>query len=211
MSITTWNWAQFKGSPECLKWNRRDLLILEEVLQLVPGRRSVVQAGGNLGLFPKRLAQEFAAVYTFEPDPELFRIMLQNAPEPNIVRMQAAVGDKPGRVRMQRGNIKPHGNPHEGTTHVAGEGIIPMMKIDDLCLPDVDLIYLDIEGHEPLALKGAVETIEFSKPVIVLEINANLSRIGSSEAELHSQLIALGYGHSHTIVSDAVFIHRSKL
>ena len=49
----------FKGSGTALKLNRRDLPELEQVIALTPQHRVAVQAGGNLGLWPKRLAQDF--------------------------------------------------------------------------------------------------------------------------------------------------------
>jgi hypothetical protein len=56
-----------------------------------------------------------------------------------------------------------------GNQRVSGVGPIPTMRIDDLALPRCDLIYLDVEGEELNALKGAMETIERCKPVIVYE------------------------------------------
>ena len=87
-----WEWSRFQGSKTQLRLLHRDLHCLGKVLRLVPGRDVAVQAGGNLGLWPKRLAQEFRRVITFEPDPDNFAMLRHNAPERNIEAYQAALG-----------------------------------------------------------------------------------------------------------------------
>jgi FkbM family methyltransferase len=203
-----WNWDQFLGSKECLKWNKKDLTSLDTVLKLVEGRTAVIQAGGNLGIFPKRLAQEFRAVYTFEPDPKLFRIMIENAPENNIIRLQAALGYKRSSVKTYQRDIVRAGQPvrtHEGVTNIEPGGIIPTLLIDDLGLDTVDLIYLDIEGSELDALMGASHTLSVSSPVVVCEMNSNAKRFGHTGQDLIHYLVNHGYRATHRLRSDVVF------
>ncbi len=44
-------------------------------------RRTAVQAGGNIGLWPRRLAQSFENVITFEPDAISIECLRQNVPD----------------------------------------------------------------------------------------------------------------------------------
>lgn len=210
MNYAGWDWGRFAGSRDGLRYNRRDLESLERVLSVTPGRTAAVQAGGNLGIFPKRLSSEFAAVYTFEPDPECFAMMLRNAPEPNIVKIQAALGAERGQVAIshERRDDKPV--RHEGTRHVAGPGIIPTLRIDDLGLPVCDLIYLDIEGQEHAALRGAVETITRCRPVLAIEINKNLRYVGLTEDDVHTQIRMLEYRHVAKLHSDHLYVPRER-
>jgi FkbM family methyltransferase len=195
-----------RGSAEALKYARRELTNLETVLTIVPGRTAVVQAGGNLGVFPKRLASEFATVYTFEPASDLFALMQTNAPEPNIVRFQAALGDRRELVSTSRVRRDGKPNAHEGITHTVPGGSIPTLLIDDLALPVCDLIYLDIEGAELAALRGAVDTIARCRPVIAVEINKNLAYVGLSESEVTGFVTSQGYRHAMSVGSDQVFV-----
>jgi FkbM family methyltransferase len=201
-----WNWGAFRGSQEALRYNRRDLETVNEVLGMVPGRTAVVQAGANLGIFPKWLARQFATVYTFEPDPALFAMAIGNAPEQNIVWFQAALGDKRELVAMshQRRDGKP--NNHEGITHVSGAGNIPTLRIDDLGLPVCDLIYLDLEGWELYALRGAAETIARCRPVLVVEINKSLGFVGISKDEVRGTILAHGYRFLKKMHSDEIYL-----
>jgi len=202
----SWDWSSFIGDPECIKWSRRDLESLEAALKLLPGRTAAVQAGGNVGLFPKRLAEEFTTVYTFEPDRTLFDAMVHNAPATNIVMMQAALGyeRKPVRLECTRrdGSKKP---VHAGLTHVAGDGVVPILRIDDLALPDCDLIYLDVEGWELQALLGAHFTIRTCRPVIAVEINKGIQYAGSSPEELRQLICGYGYSLAIKMHSDEIY------
>lgn len=203
----SWNWSAFIGDPQCLKWARRDLETLEAALKLFTGRTAAIQAGGNLGIFPKRLAEDFETVYTFEPAAHLFSALVHNASERNIIKLQAVAGfdRQPVALSRQRrdGSSRPE---HDGLTHVAGSGVIPSLRIDDLGLQVCDLIYLDVEGWELNALRGAVETIRRCRPVIAVEINRGIEFTGASADELRSFIISHGYIQAFKMHSDEVFI-----
>lgn len=202
-----WPWARMRGSAACLKWGFRDLQNLEQTLKLLPGRRVAVQAGGNLGLFPKRLAEEFETVYTFEPEPSLYKRLVLNAPEKNIIALPVALGCSHEGVSLKRNRRDGSGKPtHEGLTYVAGPGDIKQMMIDDLPLRACDLIYLDIEGYEFNALRGAVRTIREFKPVLAVEINRNASFAGVDQFALRDWIKAQGYRFEFKVNSDEVFV-----
>jgi FkbM family methyltransferase len=201
-----WRWNSFMGSAACLKWARRDLATLAATLAHVPGRTAAVQAGGNLGLFPKYLAREFETVYTFEPDPHLFCFLMLNAPESNIVKLQAAVGFERAPISVECTRRDNSGRAvHEGLTHVSGRGTLPCLRIDDLALPVCDLIYLDVEGWEYFALEGAAETITRCRPVIGVEINRNIAYSGKTAAQLRALITSHGYAHKLTMHSDEIY------
>ncbi len=203
----TWDWAAFKGSGTALKLNRRDLPELEHVIALTPGRAVALQAGGNLGLWPKRLAQDFQTVYTFEPAADLFAILQKNAPEQNIVKFQAALGERHELVHMSRerrdGKTRP---PHEGITHVDGPGTIPTLRIDDLELPVCNLLCLDLEGWELFALRGAAATIHRCLPVICVEINEHIGHVGLTQQDVRDFLTSLRYRQHLRFVADDVWV-----
>jgi FkbM family methyltransferase len=206
MSTLRWDWSKFEGSELCLKWALRDLETLVLALQLVPRRRACIQAGGNLGIFPKRLAAEFDIVYSFEPDERLYGMMCRNAPESNIFKIRAALGADNAPVRMQCSRRDDSGRPvHEGLTHVAGPGDVPCFRIDDMNLSVCDLIYLDIEGWEYFALQGALKTIQRCRPVIGVEINRNIEYSGHTADELRALIKAQGYARELVSHSDEIY------
>ena len=177
-----------------------DLTGIEKVLPLVGGNSVCVQAGGNCGVWPKELSRHFATVYTFEPDWANFQCLVRNCDERNIVKMQAALG-------VPRGPIRLLGRDENcGAHYVGGHGVIPVISVDSLYLTACDLIYLDIEGYEPLALQGAEQTIEKYRPVIALENKGHTDRYGVSQAGLEQLMQRFGYARIGTYKRD-VFYH----
>lgn len=124
----------------------------------------VVQAGGNWGYWPRRLADTFSLVYTFEPDHACFTCLTANTSNyPNVVRFQAALGSDRGCVNITQDEDT------TGNGRVDGAGHYPTLRIDDLALGGCDLIYLDVEGRELAAIYGALETVRDFRPWIIFE------------------------------------------
>lgn len=196
----------YVGGQVALKYAVRDLPNLEQVIALTPRCRLCVQAGGNLGVWPKRLAQAFETVITFEPAAENFAALCQNAPEPNIVKIQAAIGAQAGLVGLSR--VRRDGKPHshEGITHIDGPGSVPVLRLDDLGLPVCDLLYLDIEGYELYALQGAAATIARCRPVIATEINKSAAFFGLTPEDVQAEVIRHGYREQAVYGRDHVFV-----
>jgi len=181
--------------------------IPEKVSQYVgkKNRKVIIQAGGNAGFYPKKYADLFETVYTFEPDWLNFYCLNLNVPNSNVIKSQACLGNEHKLVSL---NVK---EVNRGKNFVSGGGIYPVYKIDDLNLNQCSAIQLDIEGFEYYALLGGIETIKKYKPVIVLEIwdqldNRYEKHINSSTYKL---LESLGYEHVDSFYdSDKVFVNK---
>lgn len=204
--MSAWQWDAFHGSAEALRYNRRDLAVLDRCVARARDRRIALQAGGNLGIFPKRLAATFETVYTFEPAPDLFAAMMHNAPEPNIIRFQAALGNTRRLVGLSRQRRDGRRNNHEGITHVSGTGVIPTLQIDDLGLPVCDFLQLDLEGWELYALMGGLDTIHRCRPALVVEINKNQGFVGIQPDYLRDVVKSLGYRFVERLMSDELYV-----
>lgn len=207
-----WDWKGMVGSAACIKWGFRDLENLDVVLKMFTGRTRAVQAGGNIGLFPKRLAEEFAEVVTFEPDENLYNALRINAPERNIKAYRCAVGEASGGVKLSSERRDSSGRAsHEGLTHICDAGDIPMVTIDSFEYKECDLIYLDIEGYEIHALRGAVRTIERCRPAICVEINRNIEYYGATADELRTFITSFDYVAVDARNSDEAFLPREMV
>ena len=111
----------------------------ETVERLVPKKGVVIQAGGNLGMYPRLYADMFETVYTFEPDPHNFFFLATNCQKDNIIKMQAALGYNRSLVSVIKPLPQNLGmNKVEETT----TGNIPTLGIDDLGLRTIDLIQI---------------------------------------------------------------------
>lgn len=175
---------------------------LERVYSHCRGFNVAVQAGGNCGVWPLAMADRFATVYTFEPDPLNFYCLCRNAPNGNVVKFNAAIGFERGLIDLDRSERR-----NCGAFHIGGSGTIPTLRIDDLALKECDLIYLDIEGFEFAALHGAADTIIRCRPVVAIEEKGLSERYGVARGKAESWLQdALNYRVADHIGRDVILV-----
>lgn len=194
-------WYVPESDQVCLEIVLREVADLEVILPHCRQFRRVVQAGGNVGIWPKALADKFDIVHTFEPDEANFAALERNTSNRiNIIRTNAALGDC-----VDTGSMD-HIDPGNIGAHQVAEGndfeIIPL---DDYVYEDVDLLQLDVEGFEHFALMGARHTIEICSPVICLELKGLGRRYGVEDSETLELLKALGYKEKTRIHRDVIF------
>lgn len=172
---------------------------IDDAVRFVTRRNVCVQAGGNCGIWVVRFAELFGHVYTFEPDRDNYWCLERNCQAPNVTMFNAALGHEPGAIRMegQRDNC--------GALYIAPGGEIPVMTIDSLSLEACDLIYLDIEGYEFLALQGAAQTIARHRPVIAIENKGLSERYGKTAQAVERFICTLGYEVAARIRRDVIF------
>ena len=190
---TRWAWPE--RNTRMLECFGSDASGVNAAIDLLPFiRGSCVQAGGCMGIWPLRLAQIYTTVYTFEPQPESFHCLRDNTREvANIRAFPAALGDERGFVGMMHRE-----DDNYGAAYVApfDHAVVEMKRIDDLGLDDCGLIYLDVEGYESKAIRGAVETIERCKPAIGVEVKL--------DADVVPLLQSMGYRIHHRTNLDVI-------
>lgn len=180
-----------------------DYTILKMAMEHTTTRRSVIQAGGACGTFPNWLSQGFERVYTFEPDPENFTCLAANCQQKNVIKFQCALGAEARGVSLS--NDKPS---NAGMHHIGSGDDVRMLAGDDLELTDVDLIQLDVEGAEFMALHGLTRTIERSHPVVVIEQKLS-ERYGVTPEQVIDYLASLHYQQVGSYARDLIFKRKS--
>jgi FkbM family methyltransferase len=161
---------------------------LPRALARLPKARSCVQAGGHIGIYPRLLSPVFERVYTFEPEAQNFSCLVKNnESDGKIFPMRAFLG-------AERGGRAIRQHPKSSGGHSLGDvGAIPMFPIDDLNLQDCDALFLDVEGTEYDALRGAFATIKRCKPMLVLEENKKMHSRGRVAGDLENLVAPFGY------------------
>jgi len=161
-------------------------------------KRSVcVQAGSYVGLWPKRLAKSFALVWTFEVMPGCFEAARRNLEScSNVFLSNWGLGSTHGITAP----LLPKGTAGSWRIDPEGQLSANLTCIDKLPLKSCDAIFLDIEGYEVEALKGAKETIAKYRPVIHVE------ELPRSKEAIQRHLRELGYKEFARIHADAVYV-----
>jgi FkbM family methyltransferase len=163
--------------------------------------RTVIQAGGNVGVYPATMAEQFERVITVEPDTANFQALILNVTNiKNIDFAQAAFGDKEGTASVD------HVYPENIGAHQLKAGNdVRVIPIDFFEVHDCDFIQLDIEGYEHLALLGAEQTIKKTYPVITLELKGLGTRYGYSDEDTIELLASWGYEIVGRVNRDVIF------
>jgi FkbM family methyltransferase len=172
------------------RFERDDLAVLDDFLAPFRERFSsstALDIGANIGNHSLFFANRFAAVHSFEPNPRTFGVLSVNAQLAlNISVHNLALGDMRGVLPLKFDPL----NVGEATL-IAAEDATPsdrcdviVERLDDLAsgLGDVALIKIDVEGFEASVLRGALETLQRSQPIVVFEQNVGAFVNGRSEA-----------------------------
>lgn len=177
--------------------------------------RTCVQAGGAFGLYPRRLADHFEKVMTFEPLLANLQCLAANigSNRPNITVATNALWHEPAQLQMMYSKkVKNSYGAHHVSTRGRGLGeMVSAFPLDDWTLEEVDLIWLDVEGSELWALHGAIDTIRANNPVIVIEEAKHLPQHKELGVRLDSAsnwLTKNGYKQYGRTHGDLVFIPR---
>jgi FkbM family methyltransferase len=185
----------------------KEMDLIDIIRPYLKKKGTMVQAGGNCGLFIEPFVLEFENVYTFEPDPINFYCLTMNLPYPNIFKYQACLGHEHKLVPMNDSQTC-------GATHIDNNNInptTPMLRIDDLNLQSCDLIQLDTEGFEYYGLIGGLETIRRFKPVLCIEMNSPWARRYGVELSQIDKLLCddLGYVIKEKHSADVIYVCES--
>lgn len=136
---------------------------LEAALGHVRKWRAAVDVGAHCGLWSMHLVKRFQLVHAFEPVAAHRACFEKNVPGERALLYGCALGAKDGGVSIRTAPTS------SGDSWVEGSGDIPMKRLDEYDLADVDFIKLDCEGYELLALQGAEETLKRCRPCVIVE------------------------------------------
>lgn len=203
----TWEWpeADTKCRAVSFDWSSD----LQQVYRHVSKFDVVIQAGGNMGVWPWVMAKTFGQVHSFEADPSIYPYLMKNTEGvKNITATLAALWD----TNDETVSMKYETPDNLGAQYIKfAPGEVKTLKIDtfmrwhksvDAC----DLIYLDIEGAEMGALRGAVETIQKFKPTIVVEDKGLSLRYGTARGDIGKWLAQeFGYEHAAKVHRDVIY------
>jgi len=177
------------------QYEPRSVELLKRIIR--PGMKCI-DAGAHIGFYTCLLASlvgETGKVYAFEPMPSHFELLLKNIEENQLQEMvkayNLACSDVHGDLKVSK----------ISNMFVVGQvGSAEQIIVQKVCLADliedtVDLVKLDVEGHEPAVIRGMMSIISKNKPILLSEINEYWLRScsHSSGSEYVGLLTSLGY------------------
>ena len=150
---------------------------------------TVVDIGAHIGYFTRLLSKAVGPegrVFAFEPEPENFSLLSLNTKDrPNVRCISAAVSEGGGSavLHVVAGSTGCHSLIGEGGTPLT----VSTVSLDEFLAREragaVGVIKMDIEGAEPLALKGMRGLISRGQVALVMEFNPAALRSGGTAPE----------------------------
>jgi FkbM family methyltransferase len=189
---------------------------LEAALAFVPkDRRSIaVDGGAHVGSWTFAMAEAgFNAVWSFEPAPDTFECLMENAKEWQSEHQhlrtflnlnRCALGAETGKSGMADDGKYAGGNT--GGRHLKGDGDINVRPLDVYNMGALDFLKLDLEGFEVFALRGARSTLLKHRPVVMIEDKYRMAhRYNLKPGAACEYLLELGMEECGHVGADRIF------
>ena len=143
------------------------------VAGLLKKSRRFLDIGSNIGIYSFHFKDTFTKIDAFEP---LKEITYRLTPFQNKFFQihHVAMSSKKGRLSLyipcnNGRQLTPLGSL-EKRMGECEERLIDVNTIDSYCYSDVDLVKIDVEGHEQSVILGAVKTLQRTMPILIVEI-----------------------------------------
>src|ERR1051325_172065 len=156
-------------------WEENETKFLAAILK--PGM-VFLDIGANIGyftLFGSELVGTFGKVIAFEPEPSRFSLLTANArqsPCKNIQSVNKAVSNTTGGAALFLASAKNPGDHRLFDTPDLRDSVeIQTIRLDDFFVEGqeaVDVIKMDIQGAEMLALQGMARVVDRNKSITIL-------------------------------------------
>lgn len=184
------NWVKQSGRLD------HDQNMLPLVIPFIKPGSIVIDAGAFIGDHTIAYAEAAGLdglVFAFEPSKEAFKCLERNLQRmPNTTCFNKGLGSK----TETKGIEKVPGNL--GMNHISEGSGVSVVSIDELDMFGIDFIKIDCEGYELEILKGAKDTIEKFRPVMLIEVNKSaLKRQGLKEKDIFQFLEKAGYEYKN--------------
>lgn len=164
---------------------------LEEEMLVLPAltsaRGAAVDIGANRGYYSYFMCKLFAHVWAFEPNPAVTSAIAYY-PHENLTLYDCALSSSPGSLNLYIPIVS--GIHYDGWASFDRDNLpvaddfevrsVAVRTLDEIDIPDVSLIKIDVEGHEMDVLAGARKTIARDRPAIIAEVK-NQSREAATQ------------------------------
>lgn len=169
-------------------------------------RKQAVDIGAHIGLWTRRMANDFESVLAIEPESENFECLSKNTSHyKNVTCIRLALGSSSGFCTMQNPSKDNSGAWELMHCEPKTENAIPLRRLDDLLpLLTPSLIKVDCQGLDFEILCGSALTLSLWHPVVVAEVRVK----GIEKSEIGDFLKGLGYAPGAFRNKDQVFIFR---
>tara|TARA_B110000008_G_C16962062_1_gene560554 strand:- start:1833 stop:2705 length:873 start_codon:yes stop_codon:yes gene_type:complete len=178
------------------------------ISKIINKKSNVVDIGANIGNHSLAFSKIAKRVYSFEAHPKTFQILKFNCMNDQKVKLfNIGVSNKKGNLFFK--NTKSY-NVGGRNLNYSGSIKSHINKLDNLINPKekIDLIKIDIEGHEYQALRGMSKILSNNKSFLVIEFCENSISI---RRKIINFLISQGYLNAYLFVNNKNIFKKNYL
>lgn len=142
---------------------------------------TILDIGANIGCTSILFGDLAKKVYAFEPSPTTFAFLeknISNSGKKNIFLQNIGIGAESIETNLtfdpsNRSSAFISNQIHPFKGHTVEKIIVQQLDkiINTLGINNIDFIKIDVEGFEGSVIRGAIKTLLYEKPLVVLELN----------------------------------------
>ncbi len=208
-----WRWLvstrQRAKHPELWELYLEEKRLPAVLKRLLKPTSCAVDVGAHIGSFLSLLVRYAPQGHHTAIEPSVTKSRWLKRRFPTVAVIPVAVSDKNGKAVFEEDHARP------GYSRLQGETVrrnvscyeVETRRMDDLSIKRADLLKLDVEGAELLALRGATQLIHSWRPAILFECGSEYAPNKTNRSELYHHITAvIGYD----IYSFTDFLYREK-
>ncbi len=174
------------------------------ISKLLTNNRRFLDIGANVGIYSFYFRSCFKNIDSFEPISEItYRLKSLQAPHIHIHNI--ALSNRRGHIDFYIPVINGVTTPARASIETRDsqniKRIVKIRTVDSYDFDDIDLIKIDVEGHEESVIKGAQNSIKKTLPIILVEIEQR--HINKNICEIYKEILDMNY--------DGFFLDNGKL
>lgn len=163
-----------------------------------PRCRRILDVGANIGIWTYGFSRYADKVEAFEPIADCTRMLAAYARSAGKITIHnVALSDLEGCANLYVPQMAGAGR-NVGLASFTDPGgdrevvSVPIRTLDSYAFKEVDILKIDVEGHELAVLRGGAETIARERPLLLIEIEQRHLK-DSDINRVFRQVLAMGY------------------
>lgn len=163
-----------------------------------------LDVGANIGLFTVHAAKRGATVISVEPKPSNTRLLLENARRNDVsVELHPLGASRESGYAVLQLSENANAGIRQLEATSLGDEVIATQKLDTIVGERlINVLKIDIEGHEYAAMLGANSILSQSQPTIITEYSDEFQRLGSGVDGMQYLKLMESYGYRFSLLGE---------
>lgn len=146
----------------------------DAILKHIPNKRTFVDVGANIGIWSYPMIGKFEKIIGYEPSKQNIECLRKNVGNGIEIRTKA-VANFTGEADFHQAG-KNCGDGKLCRPGIPSMYTVPVVKLDDEEISNIDLIKIDVQGWELEVLQGSTKILQKDRPWVIFEVNQDIDQ-----------------------------------